>query len=262
VRFDARVTSADGGGRTIDGAVSDASDTVLFERVRTGDPEALTVLMDRFAARLHRVALGITGQPSDAEEVVQDVFLALFRKADTFEGRAAPGSWLYRIAVNLALNKRRDTRTHREESLDAHLPRYDDGGRRQGERAYLLADWSRLPDAVLLADEHRATLRAAMNRLPLDYCAVLILRDVEELSSEETARVLGDSVPSVKSRLHRARLALREQLTRARRGPVAAGPSRDYSAAILFPGGFPCASTMTLALPSRRSRGARPAAAS
>ena len=195
--------------------MSHASDTALLEQLRVGDADALAVLMDRFAARLYRVARGITGCAADAEEVVQDVFLTVVHKAGSFQGRAAPGSWLYRIAVNLALNKRRGTRAHREEPLEAYLPRYDDGGRRQGERAYLRADWSGLPDSILLAAEHRATVRAAMDRLPMDYRVVLILRDVEELSSEETSRVLGDSVPSVKSRLHRARMALREQLTGA-----------------------------------------------
>jgi RNA polymerase sigma-70 factor (ECF subfamily) len=89
---------------------SHTSDVALVERLRAGDAEALGPLMERFAGRVYRVANGICHSSPDAEEVVQDVFLTLFRKAGSFEGRAALGTWLYRIAVNTALNKRRGKR--------------------------------------------------------------------------------------------------------------------------------------------------------
>jgi RNA polymerase sigma-70 factor, ECF subfamily len=131
----------------------------------------------------------------------------------SFEHRAALGTWLYRIAVNLALNKRRGKRAEIEVPLEDHLPRYKDDGRRDGDRSFLVADWSALPDEVLLSNEGRAAVRGAVDRLPAHYRAVLLLGDVEELSNEEVAEIVGDSVASVKSRLHRARMALREQLT-------------------------------------------------
>ena len=170
--------------------------------------------MERFASRVYRVAHGITGNAPDAEEVVQDVFLTLFRKAASFEGRAALGTWLYRIAVNTALNKRRGKRAQVEEPIEDHLPRYTADGHREGDRSFLLADWSQMPDELLLSREGRAVIRTALECLPAHYRTVLVLRDVEELSSEEVSEIVGDSVASVKSRLHRARMALREQLTR------------------------------------------------
>jgi RNA polymerase sigma-70 factor, ECF subfamily len=192
----------------------DAADAALFDRLRAGDGTALEPLMERFASRVYRVAHGVTGNAADAEEVVQDVFLTLFRKAASFEGRAALGTWLYRIAVNTALNKRRGKRSQVEEPLEDHLPRYTADGHREGDRSFLLADWSQMPDEVLLSQEGRGIVRAAVECLPAHYRVVLVLRDVEELSSEEVAEIVGDSVASVKSRLHRARMALREQLTR------------------------------------------------
>lgn len=192
----------------------DAADAALFDRLRAGDGTALEPLMERFASRVYRVAHGVTGNAPDAEEVVQDVFLTLFRKAASFEGRAALGTWLYRIAVNTALNKRRGKRSQVEEPLEDHLPQYTADGHREGDRSFLLADWSQMPDEVLLSREGRGIVRAAVECLPAHYRVVLVLRDVEELSSEEVAEIVGDSVASVKSRLHRARMALREQLTR------------------------------------------------
>jgi RNA polymerase sigma-70 factor (ECF subfamily) len=171
--------------------------------------------MERFAPRVHRLALGITHNEADAEEVVQDVFLSLFRKIDAFEGRAALGTWIYRITVNAALIKRRGKRAALEVLLEDHLPTFREDGHREGDRAMLLADWSESPEEELLSKEGRAALRRMIASLPDHYRLVLLLRDMEELSNEETAEILGDTVASVKSRLHRARMALREQVTRS-----------------------------------------------
>lgn len=190
------------------------SETVLIERLRDGDSAALEMLMERYASRVYRVARGITRTDADAEEVVQDVFLTLARKIASFEGRAALGTWIYRIAANAALLKRRGRRAELEVSLEEHLPTFKEDGHREGTRAFLIADWSQTPEAELLDGEARAILSRAIDQLPEAYRAVLVLRDVEELTNEETAKILGESVASVKSRLHRARMALREQLTR------------------------------------------------
>ncbi len=222
--------------------MNDIGVTVVFERLRAGDATALEPLMERFAGRVYRVAHGITGSAPDAEEVVQDVFLTLFRKAGDFQGRAALGTWLYRIAVNTALNKRRGKRAQVEAPLEDHLPTYREDGHRQGDRSFLLADWSTMPDAVLLSEEGRETVRAAVERLPAHYRAVLLLRDVEELSSEEVAEIVGESIPSVKSRLHRARMALREMLTQT----YAPGNTRDHAALTsASPDASPAASATT-----------------
>jgi len=194
--------------------VDDISETVLVERLKNGDGAALELLMERCASRVFRIARGITRTDADAEEVVQDVFLTLARKIDSFEGRAAVGTWIYRVATNAALIKRRGKRAQLEVSLEENLPTFMQDGHREGPRSYLLADWSGTPEAELLDGEARAVLARAIDELPETYRAVLVLRDVEELSNEETAGILGESVSSVKSRLHRARMALREQLTR------------------------------------------------
>jgi RNA polymerase sigma-70 factor (ECF subfamily) len=190
-------------------------ETTLIQRLRARDTSALETLMEQHAGRLYRVAFGITRDRSDADEVVQDVFLTLFNKVDSFEGRAALGSWLYRVTTNAALIKCRGKRARVEVKLEDCLPTFLADGHRAGERSFLLADWSQDPEADLVSKETRAVLDRAIRALPEHYRAVLILRDVEELSNEEIAEITGESVASVKSRLHRARMALRELLTRS-----------------------------------------------
>jgi RNA polymerase sigma-70 factor (ECF subfamily) len=192
----------------------DEGELSLLERLRSGDPAVVEALMEQYASRVYRLAYGITRNQSDAEEVVQDVLLTICRKGESFEGRSTLGSWIYRITANTALNKRRGKRQTVETSLEAQLPSYREDGHREGDRLYVLADWSQNPEAELLSGEVRAILNRAIDGLPDHYRAVLILRDVEELSNEEIAQTVGESVASVKSRLHRARMALREQLTR------------------------------------------------
>ena len=190
-------------------------DHVLLIQAAAGDAAALEALMERYSARVYRLAYGITRSQGDAEEVVQDVFLQMVLKGTGFEGRAAVSSWIYRVTTNLSLNKRRGKRREVETSLEEFLPAYKADGHREGERAFVVSDWSSLPDAQLLSGESRRLLNEAIDRLPDHYRAVLVLKDVEELSNDEVAQIVGDSVAAVKTRLHRARMALREQLTRA-----------------------------------------------
>jgi RNA polymerase sigma-70 factor (ECF subfamily) len=189
-------------------------DRTLLTRAAAGDAEALEMLMTRYAGRIYRLAYGITRSAADAEEVVQDVFLQVVQKGAGFEGRAALSSWMYRITTNTSLNKRRGKRRELETSLDELLPRYRADGHREGERAFLVSDWSDTPEQQLLAGESRRILEEAIDRLPDHYRAVLVLKDVEELSNEDVAQIVGDTVAAVKTRLHRARMAVREQLTR------------------------------------------------
>lgn len=198
------------------------TEAALIARLRRRDTEALEILMERHAARVYRVAFGITRNDADAEEVVQDVFLSLFEKIAAFEERAALGTWLYRVATNTALLRRRGKRLELEVSLEDQLPTFRDDGHRAGERSFLLADWSASAEDGMLSDETQALVRRAIDILPPHYRAVVMLRDVEELSNEETAEILGEAVSSVKSRLHRARMALREQLTHL----MSAAPAR------------------------------------
>jgi RNA polymerase sigma-70 factor (ECF subfamily) len=145
---------------------------------------------------------------------VQDAFLALYQKAEAFEGRAALGTWLYRIVTNAALMKRRGRRHEVEVSLEAQLPSFREDGSRAGDMSVLMADWSQNPEAALLSRETQAILEKAIDALPDQHRSVVVLRDVEGLTNEEVAEIVGESVAAVKSRLHRARMALREELTR------------------------------------------------
>ena len=190
------------------------SDQELLASLRGGEPKALEGLADRYGGRIYRLAFGVTRNQGDAEEVLQDVLLTLARKGASFEGRSALASWIYRITTNAALNKRRGKRLQVESPLEDLLPTFKSDGHRDGDRAFLLADWSRSPEEECLAGERRRILERAIDALPEHYRAVLVLRDVEGLSNEDVAEILEESVPSVKSRLHRARMVLREQLTR------------------------------------------------
>ena len=189
-------------------------DVLLVERLRGGDVAALDILMERHSNRVYRLAREITRNEADAQEVVQDVFLSVYRKIHTFEGRAALTSWLYRVTTNAALAKRRGRRADHEISLESDLPTFLPDGHRAGDPAYLNADWSKTPEAEILSQETREILRRAIDNLPDQYRVVLVLRDVEGLSNEEIAAIVGDSISAVKSRIHRARMVLRERLAR------------------------------------------------
>jgi len=196
-------------------AIHAAADLDLLASLRRGEASALDTLATRHGPMIYRLAFGITRNQGDAEEVLQDVLLTLARRSASFEGRSALGSWIYRIATNTALNKRRGKRLELETPLEDLLPTFEPDGHRSGDRTYLLADWSQNPEEELLAGERRRVLEQAIDSLPDHYRVVLVLRDVEDLSNEEVAAILEEPVSSVKSRLHRARMVLREQLTRA-----------------------------------------------
>ena len=194
---------------------SAAGDLELLASLRRGEVGALTALAERHGPTIYRLAFGITRNRADAEEVLQDVLLTLANRCASFEGRSALGSWIYRIATNAALNKRRGKRSELETSLEDLLPTFQSDGHRAGDRTYLLADWSQNPEEELLAGERRRVLEQALDSLPDHYRVVLVLRDVEGFSNDEVSTLLGEPVSSVKSRLHRARMVLREQLTRS-----------------------------------------------
>ena len=195
--------------------IASAADLDLLASLRRGEAGALKTLAERHSPMIYRLAFGITRNQGEAEEVLQDVLLTLARRSASFEGRSALGSWIYRIATNTALNKRRGKRVELETSLEDLLPTFETDGHRAGDRTYLLADWSQNPEEELLAGERRRVLEQAIDSLPDHYRVVLVLRDVEDLSNEEVAAILEEPVSSVKSRLHRARMVLREQLTQA-----------------------------------------------
>ena len=183
-------------------------DAELVERIKRGDEAAFGALLERHQEKVYRLAWKFTRHAQDAEEVTQDVFLKVYRKIGSFDGRAAFGTWLYRVAINTALMKLRARRGARELPVEEAGPAF----RPDGQHARPVADWSALPEDQLLSVERRRVLTEAIEALPPDYKAAVVLRDIEGLSIHEAADVLGVSVAAVKSRLHRARLALRERL--------------------------------------------------
>jgi RNA polymerase sigma-70 factor (ECF subfamily) len=217
---------------------SAAADVDLLASLRQGEVGALKALAERYGSMIYRLAFGVTRNQADAEEVLQDVLLTLARKGGSFEGRSALGSWIYRITTNAALNKRRGKRLELETPLEELLPIFKADGHRAGDRPYLLADWSQNPEEEFLSGERRRVLERAIDSLPDHYRIVLVLRGVEELSNEEVAALLDSSVASVKSRLHRARMVLREELTRAlTESPASPGRILTTAASVSEAGG-------------------------
>jgi RNA polymerase sigma-70 factor, ECF subfamily len=185
-------------------------DAELVEALRQHEPTAAERLVATYGDRAYRLAMGITGNAQDAEEIVQDVCLTVVRKIETFRGESAFGSWLYRIAANAAYQKVRGRPSRRAElSLDDVLPPFDD----QGRHVAPMADWSARVEDHAAQTELRVALISAIDTLPADYRTALLLHDVEGLSHLQIAEVLSLSVPAVKSRVHRARLFVRKQLS-------------------------------------------------
>ena len=185
-------------------------DEVLLERLRKGSPEAVTELLRLFQGKIFNLAMSILKNESDAEEATQDVFMTVIRKADTFKGNSALYSWMYRICVNTCLMRLRGKRRNDTVSIEEFMPVFTE----DGMHASPMDDWSKEVERKALNEELGRMIRKFTDQLSEKYKVVFVLSDVEGLSNEETARILGLTVPAVKSRLHRARLYLREQLSR------------------------------------------------
>lgn len=164
--------------------------------------------MDTHAGTIYNLALRLMNNPQEAEEVMQETFISAFRALDRFEGRSQLGTWLYRIAYNAALMRLRK-REPVTTSIDE--PVFNDEGEDMPRQ---LVDWGLAPDQLVLNSELRTALNRAVETLPESLRSVFVLRDIEGLSTSETAETLGITETNVKVRLHRARLALREQLTK------------------------------------------------
>jgi RNA polymerase sigma-70 factor, ECF subfamily len=192
--------------------VDPPADEELVDRARAGDRGALDLLVERHSPRVYGVALRLVGDREAAEEVLQDTFLHVIERLDTFRGEARFSTWLFRIATNAALARRRTRRREEAVSLEACLPTYDETGR----MARLDLDYGRAARAeeVLERAELAGKAREALAGLPEAYRDAFVLRDLEELSTAETAEVLGVGVDVVRQRVHRARLMLRGYLGR------------------------------------------------
>lgn len=185
--------------------------SLSLEALKRGDRHELARMVDLYSDKIYRLALKFTNNPQDAEDVLQETFLKAIRALPEFEGRSSLSTWLYRIAVNEALMLLRKQKP--DLALDAPAEEEDseEGGPANG---LILADWCCLPEEELLSEESRRFLDQAIQRLPATLRSVFILRDIEGLSIRETADLLGLTETNVKTRLLRARLFLRQQLSR------------------------------------------------
>ena len=180
----------------------------LVQAAKGGDVTAFEELVRRYDRNVFRIAQHITHNREDAEDVVQDAFLKAYENLNQFQGQSKFYTWLVRIAVNEALMKLRRIKPGRTVSLDEEVKTEDDSLPRE------VADWSPNPEQQYNQAELKDILSRTIQGLPMSFRTVFVLRDVEGLSTEETAEALDLSVPAVKSRLLRARLQLRERLNR------------------------------------------------
>ncbi|HUT53820.1 MAG TPA: sigma-70 family RNA polymerase sigma factor [bacterium] len=182
-------------------AITQEADEHLIGQARSGDAAAFEALIERYRSRVFRLAVRFTRNPDDAQEVLQEVFFTVYQKLGQFEGKSAFSTWLYRVAVNTALMRLRG-RDKAELVSISEFPDDSLPGETEGKG----------PEDKIMTEQALARIERAMIPLPADFKTVLILRDIEDFSNEETAEIMGLSVAAVKSRLHRARGFMRKKL--------------------------------------------------
>lgn len=183
-------------------------DSELVTRVQQGQHDAFEELVSRYAARLYSMGRRMCGNDDDAEDMLQETFIAAFKGMDAFRAEAKFSVWLFQIAKHACMRMRRKSKfaPHETLSLEELAPNEDE------LKTLSVADWRRTPIDELLNKELQGALDEAVQLLPPDHRMVLLLRDVEGFSAEETGQIIGASVSAVKSRLHRARLFARKHL--------------------------------------------------
>jgi RNA polymerase sigma-70 factor (ECF subfamily) len=196
-----------------------SSGNELVHRLQAGDPLAFAQLVEENQNQIYNLALRMLNNPQEAEDVLQETFLSAFKALPGFEGRSSLNTWLYRIASNASLMR---LRKKQPDTVSVDEPLTLEEGDMVPRQ---LVDWSGIPEEILLSGESRQVMDAAVAELPESLRVVFILRDIEGLSTQETGEVVGLSEGAVKTRLHRARLQLREMLSAyfAERVPGARG---------------------------------------
>ena len=187
---------------------SELADEVLLEQFRNGCELSLAEIISRYETKIYNLALRFTRNAEDAEEVFQDVFVTVFRKAEGFEGKSKFSSWLYRVTVNASFMKLRKKKQDQSFNMDdmtlvIERPVQD-----------LIEGEDESAEDITLNTELRIRLEDSISKLPDEYRLVFLLRDIDGMPNREVAAILGISIPAVKSRLHRARLMLRRKLNR------------------------------------------------
>jgi len=186
-------------------------DRELLAQAQAGDLSAFEALVEKHRDKVYGVALRMTRSEADAAEITQETFLSAFQHLPEFRGEAAFGSWVHRIAANHALMRLRHQNVVQAAEEELTGPEFNERG---SWVEYPSNDWSRRADEKALDAELGTAIQQATDRLPNQYREVFVLKDVEGLSYEQISEITGDSIPAIKSRLHRARLELREAIDR------------------------------------------------
>jgi RNA polymerase sigma-70 factor, ECF subfamily len=207
-------TAVHGGGSSTTSAVID--DRALLTALRAGHEWAFETMVRVYGGRLLAVARRLTRNDEDAHDVLQSAYLSAFRALTDFEGACQLSTWLHRIVVNTALMKLRSRRRKPEGSIEDLLPAF----REDGHHVEQFSEWCAPADQLMERKETRTTVRACIAQLPDNYRTVLMLRDIEELSTQDVAKTLSMTPTAVKVRLHRARQAL-SSLLRKKYAPPA-----------------------------------------
>jgi RNA polymerase sigma-70 factor (ECF subfamily) len=200
-----------------DGDSHEVDEAALVAALKAGDEDAFDTAVRRYGPHLLAVARRFMGHEQDAQDVVQDAFLSAFKAIDKFQGGSKVSTWLHRIAVNAALMKLRSRKRNQERPIDDLLPKFND----DGHMADAAARWAVTHDTAVDSREMRELVRHAIDQLPEGHRTILLLRDIEGHNTEETAELLDITPGAVKTRLHRARQALRTLLDPHMRGAMA-----------------------------------------
>jgi len=187
--------------------MTEITNTISIEALKAGDPEAFASFVNLTSAHIYHIALKILGNTQDAEDVLQETYVKALQALSNFEGRSSLSTWLYRIAVNEALMV---VRRHKPSSISIEEPDLDEDAESKGME---IVDWCCLPEGELLSSEAKQFLDQAVQHLSAPLRVVFVMRDLESLSVQETAEALNVTESVVKTRLLRARLALRQELS-------------------------------------------------
>lgn len=181
------------------------TDTELVKGVMNGEESCFVELVEKYGSKVFNLAMRITRNQEDAEDVLQEVFITVFKKLESFQHKAQFSSWLYRVAMNSSFMKIRSRNRRRTVSIEDVEPTI---------KHNWVGTRTEMYDVDFMSSRHelRAAIEAAVEKLPEDYRAIFILRDIDGLSNEAVGKVLQLSVPAVKSRLHRSRLMMRQEL--------------------------------------------------
>jgi len=185
------------------------AEEVLVRELQAGNLEAYDKIAELYQKKIYALSFNLTRNQMDAQDITQEVLLTIYKKVDTFQGKSAFSSWVYRITLNAAYMRLRSKKKEPNVSLDDLLPSYNGAGFQQEK----IQDWSENTESLLFDNETKETIQKAVDQLPEKEKVVFILRDVEGLSTEKVSEILDLTVPAVKSRLHRARLFLRKKLS-------------------------------------------------